>query len=138
MSDDTTTLVWEVAFEEAVVPKDSDAEFEKLLGRKILAPDGSRIVDVGLIRERAALRYAEAHEGKDANVYYTNPDREGVTYAVSASLTTQVVNVPVFTDDPSVTGTMRGLVVGENVVPLAGITEMRAKGDNGGVANLTR
>ena len=126
-------MTWNDAVEEAMKPTELDLVFENadhfLVKSPRLNNAQTEVTDFNLIRERAALAYAKAHEGEEARVSYIDPENAGLTYTFSDKLTTQVVNVPVFLDR-GITKSWRGLVVGNAVVPLAGVASMRVAGDD--------
>lgn len=127
------SMTWSDAIDLAMEPTDLDRAFDKtnwLRQSPRLNAAGTELTDFDLVRERAAFKYIEAHEGEEAEVHYRDPYHEtNLVYRTKGVLRRQYLKVPVFTDDPAVTKTMSGFVVGDVVVPLAGVSAIRVEGD---------
>lgn len=117
-------LTWNEAVEAAMEPTDLD----RTLGAPgRIGPDG-KVAEWGIVRERAALAYLEAHEGEHARVTYCDPehvaDRERLVYTADGILARKVVTFPTWPGWP------RGFVIGTNVIPFAGLSSIRIDGDH--------
>lgn len=100
-------------------------------GEPLIGEDG-KVADFNIVRERAAQAYCRAHEGRMAEVRYCAPgevgDRTRLVYHSIGELRTHWVTYPEFVA-PGQVRSHRALVLGTQVIPFAGITEIRVDGD---------
>lgn len=133
------TLTWNEAIDQAMVPTELDLIMENgtsILSRKSRLNNAqTEVTDYDLIRERAAMLYIEAHEGEDAQVSFADPERVNdnnrVTFRTAGKLRREYVTYSCFDkENPMQTKTVRGFLVGDKVIPLAGVSSINVEGDN--------
>lgn len=134
---DREFLSWDAAIDAAFVPTDLDRNLDGLKklpwDRQRIGEDG-KVCDPLLVRERAAFAYLAAHEGETATVSYVDPaaanESNRYVFRVEGVLTRKVVRYPSFDrENPGVGRTVTGFLVGDGVVPLAGLSSIHVEGD---------
>lgn len=129
-------LTWNEAIEQAQEPTDIDRIMGNSgvfgTGDPIIGEDG-KVADTDTIRERAVFAYVKAHAGEMVHVTFCDPDtvnlRTRLVYQVVGELKSQYVRCPRFVDG-EVKGDVKAVIVGDQAIPLHGVSSIATKNDN--------
>lgn len=129
------TVKWNEAVDAAFIPTDLDRKLGNGgafgLGDPVINEDG-KVADPNLVRERAAVKYIDAHAGEWVTVTFCDPahvdDSSRQIFTVHGILHETILEYPTFNDTQA--RNTRGIRVTNFLVPLRGVSSIRIDGDN--------